>query len=104
MKYTTHLSKSNDGALLQTIPVVKYPSGSLEPVRGEELPEWASVSIKEASQMTGYNEEYLRRLIRQGKLEAVRVGPIYLIRLSDLRRYVEEMAGTADGRAGPRQK
>jgi excisionase family DNA binding protein len=85
-------------ALYQT--VVQYP-GKLF-VRGKELPEWASVSIKEASKMTGYNEEYLRRLIRLGKLEAVKVGPAYLIKLSDLERYVKEMTGTEDGRAGPR--
>jgi len=38
------------------------------------MPEWPSYTIKEASQKTGYNGEYLRRLIRQGKIEAIKVG------------------------------
>lgn len=71
---------------------------------GEKMPEWASYSIKEASKKTGYNEEYLRRLIRRGKIEAVRIGPAYLIRVSSLDRYLKEMQLSGDARMGPRPK
>ncbi|MFC2023792.1 helix-turn-helix domain-containing protein [Chloroflexota bacterium] len=70
---------------------------------GRSVPEWPSWSIKDASQQTGYNEEYLRRLIRQGKLEAVRVGPAYLIKVSSLETYMQSQDST-DGRTGPREK
>jgi excisionase family DNA binding protein len=68
------------------------------------MPEWASYSIKEASERTGYNEEYLRRLIRHGKIEAVKVGPAYLIRVDSLERYVSEVQTAEDARTGPRPK
>jgi excisionase family DNA binding protein len=68
------------------------------------MPEWPSLSIKEAAERTGYNEEYVRRLIRQGKLEAVKVGPSYLIRAGSLERYLAEIKTGDDGRAGPRSK
>jgi len=72
--------------------------------RGGYMPEWASYSIKEASEKTGYNEEYLRRLIRQGKIEAVKVGPAYLIRVESLKRYIEQTQTPDDARTGPRVK
>lgn len=83
--------------------VIKWP----HVIRGgATMPEWASVSIKEASTQSGYNEEYLRRLIRLGKLEAVKVGPAYLIRVESLNQYLAEMraASVEDARAGPRPK
>lgn len=73
-------------------------------LRGGYMPEWASYSIKEASEKTGYNEEYLRRLIRQKKIEAVKVGPAYLIRAASLNKYIEEMQASDDARTGPRSQ
>ena len=72
-------------------------------LRGQTVPEWASWSIKEASKLTGYNEEYLRRLISQGKIAAVKVGPAYLIRVDSLKEYMESV-DPADARSGPRLK
>jgi excisionase family DNA binding protein len=66
------------------------------------MPQWPSLSIKEAAERTGYNEEYIRRLIRQDKLDAVKVGPSYLIRADSLERYLAETKTSADSRAGPR--
>jgi excisionase family DNA binding protein len=68
------------------------------------MPEWPSYTIKEASQKFGYNQEYLRRLIRQGKVEAIKVGPTYLIRVESLEKYVAEMQEADDARTGPRTK
>ncbi len=68
------------------------------------MPEWASYSIKEAAQITGYHPEYLRELIRAGRIEAVKVGQAYLIRVESLEKYVKEMQELDDGRAGPWSK
>lgn len=68
------------------------------------MPDWPSYTIKEASQKTGYNEEYLRRLIRQGKLDAIKVGPTYLIRKDSLEKYIAEVQEDDDARTGPRKK
>ncbi len=70
---------------------------------GHTMPEWASLSIKEAAERSGYNEEYLRRLIRFKKIEAVKVGPAYLIRADDLERYMAEVQADDDARTGPRR-
>ena len=83
--------------------MLKSPQRSY-PLRGKYMPDWPSYSIKEASQKTGYNEEYLRRLIRQGKVEAIKIGPAYLIRVESLEKYIEEMRESADARSGPREK
>lgn len=69
---------------------------------GDEMPEWASLSVQEAAEQTGYSREYLRRLIRYGKLEATRVGRVYLIKAESMNRYLAEMRESDDGRAGPR--
>jgi excisionase family DNA binding protein len=71
---------------------------------GEYMPEWASISIKEASEQTGYNEEYLRRLCRNKKLEYARVGLTYLLKVESLNKYLEEMEAADDARTGPRRK
>ena len=71
--------------------------------RDGSMPEWASYSIKEASKKTGYNEEYLRRLIRRGLVEAVKIGPAYLIRVESLERYMDDTLTEDDARTGPRR-
>jgi len=71
-------------------------------LRGEHMPEWASYSVKEAAERTGYHEEHLRRLIREGKIEAVKIGPAYLIRVDSLEAYIKKMESSADARGGPK--
>jgi excisionase family DNA binding protein len=70
----------------------------------KSMPEWPSYTIKEASEKTGYNEEHLRRLIRQGRIEATKVGPTYLIPAQSLEKYMAEIKDTDDARIGPRKK
>lgn len=68
------------------------------------MPDWTGYTIKEASEKTGYNEEYLRRLIRQGKLESEKIGPFYFIRAESLEKYLAEVQESDDARTGPRKK
>ena len=49
----------------------------------KELEGW--LTIREASDETGYAEEYLRKLIRDGELPAIRKGNAWLIRRNDLK-------------------
>ncbi len=53
------------------------------------MPEW--ISVKEAAEISGYHPDYVRRLVRQGKLEAERKGPMYWIDRASLEAYLEEM-------------
>jgi excisionase family DNA binding protein len=66
------------------------------------MPNWASWSVDEASRITGYSEEQLRRLIRDRKIEAVKFGPVYAIRQESLLRYIEEAKQSGDARSGPK--
>lgn len=68
----------------------------------QTMPEWPSWSIEEASEQTGYNREYLRRLIRRGQIEAVKIGPVYLIRVSSLQTYIKSLDPT-DSRTGAKR-
>ena len=68
------------------------------------MPEWTGYTTKEASEKTGYNEEYIRRLIRQGKLESEKIGPFYFIRAESLEKYLTEIEESNDARSGPRKK
>lgn len=71
---------------------------------GGDVPTWRALSIKEASEISGYNEEHLRRLVRAGKIESARIGRVYLIRADSLERFMEEVSSSDDARLGPRQK
>ena len=60
------------------------------------------LTVKEASEMTGYNIEYLRRLIRKGEIDAYKVGTVYVIYADSLDRYVKRMRASTHHKAGPR--
>jgi len=62
------------------------------------------LTVKEASEKTGYNAEYLRRLVRDGKLEAIMIGPVYLVRWESLQRYMTSVTANGDARSGPKGK
>ena len=68
----------------------------------ERLAMRRGLTVREASEKTGYNPEYLRRLIRQSEIEAELVGMMYLIDPASLGAYVERMKQSDDSRAGPR--
>ena len=67
------------------------------------MADWISVS--EAAEITGYHPEHLRRLIRQGKLKAVRKGTMFWLDRSELNSFVQEAqeSRVADQRHGPKK-
>ena len=71
--------------------------------KGAAMPDFAGLTVKEASDESGYNPEYIRRLIRYGKLEAVKIGTVFLIRAESLERYMAEQDEN-DARTGPKRK
>jgi excisionase family DNA binding protein len=62
------------------------------------------ITVKDASEQTGYSAEYLRRLIRQGKIEASKLGTVYLVDIASLMAYVREQQADGSGNTGPRSK
>ena len=49
------------------------------------------VSVEEASEVTGYAREYIRRLVRQGKVKAEKKGTMFWVHLESLLAYKREM-------------
>ena len=66
------------------------------------MPTWKGWTVQEAADNTGYHPEYLRRLIRAGKIEAEKFGRMYLIKADSLQRYIDETQTEDDARTGPK--
>ncbi len=62
--------------------------------------EW--LTVQEAAKISSYHAEYLRLLIRQGKLNARKFGPLWAISKFSLLAYLEIAQKSDDGRQGPK--
>ena len=60
------------------------------------------ITVDTAAEITGYNIQYLRRLLRSGKLEGIKIGQIWLIELESLEMYLIHIESSSDRRCGPR--
>lgn len=74
------------------------PSMSIEMSKNGE--EW--LTVQEAAKLTGYHAEYLRLLIREGKIAARKFGPVWAINKSSLLTYLKVAEKSSDKRHGPR--
>lgn len=62
------------------------------------------ISIEEAVKLSGYTEQYLRRMARAGKIEAIKFGFFWLIGVQSLEAYMAKAGKTHDKRFGPRDR
>ena len=60
------------------------------------------ISVQAAAELTGYNIQYLRRLLRSGKLEGIKIGQLWLIEMQSLEKYLQHLETTSDCRCGPK--
>ena len=60
------------------------------------------VTVQAAAEMTGYNVQYLRRLLRAGKLGGIKIGQVWLISLASLAAYFQQAEEAVDRRCGPK--
>ncbi len=60
------------------------------------------LTVTQASELSGYHRVYLTDLIRSGKIEARKFGPIWQVNKSALLAYIREAKKSKDGRRGPR--
>jgi len=58
--------------------------------------------IKDASLSTGYNIQYLRRMLRNGKIQGLKIGQIGHIKKFSLDTYLAYVERLKDQRFGPR--
>jgi len=62
--------------------------------------EW--LTIQQASKLSGYHAEYLRIIVRAGKLEAHKFGPVWAISRKSLLSYLKSAEKSDDQRYGPK--
>ena len=60
------------------------------------------VTVQAAADVTGYNIQYMRRLLRSGTLEGIKIGQIWLIEIQSLETYLQHVESTSDRRCGPK--
>lgn len=59
------------------------------------------ITVKTASIYSGYSDQYIRRLLRNGFLKTKRIGQIWLIERSDFQKYLQDAMQSPDKRFGP---
>jgi len=59
------------------------------------------ISVKAAAGKTGYSQQYLRRLLRSGKLIGLKLGQVWLIELDSFEEYLDKVGNSQDQRFGP---
>jgi excisionase family DNA binding protein len=60
------------------------------------------ITVQAAAEVTGYNIQYLRRMLRFGRLEGIKIGQMWLIEMESLETYLQHVESTSDRRCGPR--
>ena len=64
--------------------------------------EW--ITVNEAAEISGYNAEYLRRLIRNEKIDYRMFGFMYQVNKKSLLKYLKEAEKKSDKRYSPKHK
>ena len=64
--------------------------------------EW--ITVNEAAEISGYNAEYLRRLIRDRKIEYRKFSFMYQVNRKSLLKYLKEAEKKADKRYTPKHR
>jgi len=59
------------------------------------------ITVKIASKWSGYSDQYIRRLLRNGYLKTKRIGQIWLIEKTGFEKYLLEVKKSSDKRFGP---
>jgi excisionase family DNA binding protein len=60
------------------------------------------ITVKSAETHSGYSNQYLRRLLRSGKLQGVKIGQMWLIEMQSLESYIHQQNKASERRCGPR--
>jgi len=58
--------------------------------------------VRAASGYSGYGLQYLRRLLRNGKLAGIKVKKLWLVDKNALELYIERVHNATDQRFGPK--
>jgi len=59
------------------------------------------LTVKTAAMLSGYNQQYLRRLLRENRFESKRIGQLWLIDRHSFMNYIDMVNRSKDKRFGP---
>lgn len=59
------------------------------------------ITVRTAAKISGYNQQYLRRLLRKNIFQSKRIGQLWLIDRNDFLKYLGQARKTEDKRFGP---
>ena len=60
------------------------------------------ISVQVAGKYSGYSLQYLRRLLRNGSLEGIKIGQLWLVDKGTLDVCLKRVRNTTDQRFGPK--
>ena len=60
------------------------------------------ISVQAAALYSGYSLQYLRRLLRNGKLTGIKIGQLWLVEKGNLDAYLADAQNATDQRFGPK--
>jgi len=60
------------------------------------------ISVQGAASYSGYSLQYVRRLLRNGKVEGTKIGQSWLVDKGALDLYIEQAQDATDQRFGPK--
>ena len=61
------------------------------------------ISVKAAAEFSGHNIQYLRRLLRNGRLAGIKIGQVWLIKLASVEAHLRKGQTVQDRRYGPQR-
>ncbi len=61
------------------------------------------ITVRSAAEFSGYNQQYLRRLLRMGVFRTRKIGQIWLIERSDFDVFLSQVKKSGDNRFGPKR-
>jgi hypothetical protein len=59
------------------------------------------IPVKDAADISAYSFQYLRRLLRTGKLAGLKIGQVWLIEAAAFEAYLDKVVEASDQRFGP---
>ena len=62
------------------------------------------VTVQEGSRISGYSRQYLRRLLRKRKIDGIKIGNLWLIKLSEVKKLLKKSNFELDQRFGPKSQ
>lgn len=62
------------------------------------------ITVSDAAKLSGYNEEHIRRLLREGLVDGRKFGIVWQVKRSSINLYLSNAQSSEDKRHGPKEK